>query len=160
MEKIIRIGMDKSKHIFQLNGEDAEERQVLRKKLQRKQVKGNMQDTDHRYRDGSGGAEHQRERELREIGKEEKMKEKKKEKDKEKRKKKEGREEEGLCEAMRRKKMQIEEVKKEEQQEELMLTGIRQQLIERRKKLSNEISGYAVEFGVAADKDIDKIEPL
>ena len=36
MDEIIRIGMDASKHIFQLHGVDAAEAPVLRKKLQRK----------------------------------------------------------------------------------------------------------------------------
>ena len=38
MEKIIRIGVDTSKTIFQLHGVDGAERPVLRKKLRRKQV--------------------------------------------------------------------------------------------------------------------------
>ena len=33
MSKIIRIGMDTSKHFFQLHGVDADEQVVLRKKL-------------------------------------------------------------------------------------------------------------------------------
>ena len=38
MNKIIRIGMDTSKSVFQLHGIDAEEQPVLRKKLRRSQV--------------------------------------------------------------------------------------------------------------------------
>src|SRR5712672_980023 len=38
VEQIIRIGMDTSKHIFQLHGVDATEQPVLRKKLGRKQM--------------------------------------------------------------------------------------------------------------------------
>ena len=38
MEKIIRIGLDTSKHVFQLHGVDAEEEPVLRKKLRRKEM--------------------------------------------------------------------------------------------------------------------------
>ena len=38
MNQIIRIGMDTSKHIFQLHGVDAAERPVLRRKLRRNQV--------------------------------------------------------------------------------------------------------------------------
>ena len=38
MNQIIRIGMDTSKHFFQLHGVDAAERVVLRRKLQRRQV--------------------------------------------------------------------------------------------------------------------------
>ncbi|MHC2382358.1 hypothetical protein ACVIU7_002956 [Bradyrhizobium liaoningense] len=36
MSQIIRIGMDTSKHIFQLHGVDASEQVVLRKRLSRK----------------------------------------------------------------------------------------------------------------------------
>ena len=38
MEQISRIGMDTSKHIFQLNGVNASEAPVLRKKLRRKEM--------------------------------------------------------------------------------------------------------------------------
>ena len=38
MNQIIRIGMDTSKHIFQLHGVDATEQVVLRRKLRRNQV--------------------------------------------------------------------------------------------------------------------------
>src|ERR1700738_3499704 len=38
VNQIIRIGMDTSKHIFQLHGVDAAERTVLRRKLRRNQV--------------------------------------------------------------------------------------------------------------------------
>ncbi|MDW9658878.1 IS110 family transposase, partial [Sinorhizobium meliloti] len=35
MEQIIRIGMDTSKHFFQLHGVNADEQRVMRKKLRR-----------------------------------------------------------------------------------------------------------------------------
>ena len=38
VEQITRIGMDTSKHVFQLHGVDAAEQPVLRKKLRRKDV--------------------------------------------------------------------------------------------------------------------------
>ena len=38
MDQIIRIGMDTSKHIFQLHGVNAAEEPVLRKKLRRKEM--------------------------------------------------------------------------------------------------------------------------
>ena len=38
MEQISRIGMDTSKHIFQLHGVNAAEKVVLRKKLRRKEM--------------------------------------------------------------------------------------------------------------------------
>ena len=38
VDQIIRIGMDTSKHFFQLHGVDASERPVLRRKLRRHEV--------------------------------------------------------------------------------------------------------------------------
>ena len=38
MEQIIRIGMDTSKHVFQLHGVNAAEQPVLRKKLRRSEM--------------------------------------------------------------------------------------------------------------------------
>jgi len=38
VEQIIRIGMDTSKHVFQLHGVNAAEEPVLRKKLRRKEM--------------------------------------------------------------------------------------------------------------------------
>lgn len=38
MEQIIQIGMDTSKHVFQLHGVNAAEEPVLRKKLRRKEM--------------------------------------------------------------------------------------------------------------------------
>ena len=38
MEQVSRIGMDTSKHIFQLHGVDATERPVLRRKLRRRDM--------------------------------------------------------------------------------------------------------------------------
>src|SRR3954466_13998853 len=40
VDQIIRIGMDTSKHFFQLHGVDASERPVLRRKLRRNEVLG------------------------------------------------------------------------------------------------------------------------
>ncbi|MFW8609783.1 hypothetical protein [Rhizobium beringeri] len=38
MDQIIRIGMDTSKHVFQLHGVNAAERPILRKKMRRKEM--------------------------------------------------------------------------------------------------------------------------
>ena len=77
-----------------------------------------------------------------------------------KRNKNDGRDAEGLCEAMSRPTMQFVPVKTEEQQAALMLAGMRERLVARRTQLSNAIRGYAAEFGVTAAKGLDKIEPL
>jgi transposase len=77
-----------------------------------------------------------------------------------KRNKNDGRDAEGLCEAMSRPTMQFVPVKSEEQQAALMLAGVRQQLMTRRTQLSNAIRGYAAEFGLITTKGLDKVEPL
>ena len=77
-----------------------------------------------------------------------------------KRNKNDGRDAEGLCEAMSRPTMRFVPVKTAEQQAALMLAGMREQMIARRTQLSNTIRGYAAEFGIMAAKGLDKIEPL
>jgi transposase len=77
-----------------------------------------------------------------------------------KRNKNDGRDAEGLCEAMSRPTMQFVPVKIEEQQAALMLMGVRQQLMTRRTQLSNAIRGCAAEFGLITAKGLDKVEPL
>jgi transposase len=67
---------------------------------------------------------------------------------------------EGICEAMSRPRMTFVPVKTAEQQAALMLVGMRDQLVARRTQVSNTIRGYAAEFGLAAAKGLDKIEPL
>lgn len=47
-----------------------------------------------------------------------------------------------------------------EQQAALMLVGMRDRLVRTRTQLSNAIRAYAAEFGLAAAKGLDKIEPL
>ena len=162
MNQIIRIGMDTSKHIFQLHGVDAAEQVVLRRKLRRNQVLeffAKLPPTVIGIE--ACGAAHYWARELRKLGHEVKLMAPQHVKAYVKRNKNDGRDAEGLCEAMSRPTMQFVPVKTEEQQAALMLAGIREQLIARRTQLSNTIRGYAAEFGlITAAKGLDKIEPL
>jgi len=106
------------------------------------------------------GAAHYWARELRRLGHEVKLMAPQHVKAYVKRNKNDGRDAEGLCEAMSRPTMHFVPVKTEEQQAALMLAGIRERLIARRTQLSNAIRGYAAEFGLTAAKGLDKIEPL
>ena len=161
MNQIIRIGMDTSKHFFQLHGVDAAERPVLRRKLRRNQVLAFFAKLAPTVIGMEAcGAAHYWARELRKLGHEVKLMAPQHVKAYVKRNKNDGRDAEGLCEAMSRPTMQFVPVKTEEQQAALMLAGVRQQLIARRTQLSNTIRGYAAEFGVTAAKGLDKIEPL
>lgn len=161
MNQIIRIGMDTSKHFFQLHGVDAAEQVVLRRKLQRKQVLGFFGELPPTVIGMEAcGAGHYWARELRKLGHEVKLMAPQHVKAYVKRNKNDGRDAEGLCEAMSRPTMQFVPVKSEPQQAALMLAGVRQQLITRRTQLCNAIRGHAAEFGLVTAKGLDKIEPL
>jgi transposase len=161
VNQIIRIGMDTSKHIFQLHGVDAAERPVLRRKLRRNQVLAFFAKLPPTVIGMEAcGAAHHWARELRKLGHEVKLMAPQHVKAYVKRNKNDGRDAGALCEAMSRPTMQFVPVKTEEQQAALMLAGVRQQLIARRTQLSNAIRGYAAEFGLTMAKGLDKIEPL
>jgi transposase len=161
VNQIIRIGMDTSKYIFQLHGVDAAEQPVLRKRLRRKEVVAFFTQLPPTVIGMEAcGAAHYWARVLGELGHEVKLIAPQHVKPYVKRNKNDGRDAEGVCEAMGRPTMQFVPVKTEEQQAALMLAGMRERLIARRTGLSNAIRGYAAEFGVTAAKGLDKIEPL
>src|SRR5471030_1671751 len=153
--------MDTSKHIFQLHGVDAAEQVVLRRKLRRSQVLSFFAKLPPTVIGMEAcGASHFWARELRKLGHEVRLMAPQHVKAYVKRNKNDGRDAEGLCEAMSRPTMQFVPVKTEEQQAALMLAGVRQQLITRRTQLSNAIRGYAAEFGLITAKGLVKVEPL
>ena len=161
MKQIIRIGMDTSKHFFQLHGVDVAEHPVLRRKLGRNQMLAFFAKLPPTVIGMEAcGAAHYWARELRKLGHEVRLMAPQHVKAYVKRNKNDGRDAEGLCEAMSRPTMQFVPVKTEDQQAALMLAGVRQQLIARRTQLGNAIRGYAAEFGLTAAKGLDKIELL
>jgi len=161
MEQIIRIGVDTSKHIFQLHGVDAAERVVLRKKLSRKQMLEFFAKLPATVigMEACGGSQYWA-RELGKLGHEVKLMAPQLVKPYVSRNKNDWRDAEALCEAMSRPKMRFVPVKAAEQQAALMLMGIRDGLIGRRTQLGNTIRGYASEFGLIAPKGLDKLEEL
>ena len=161
MDQIIRVGMDTSKHFFQLHGVDASERPVLRRKLRRNEVLAFFAKQPPTVIGMEAcGAGHYWARELGKLGHEVRLIAPQHVKAYVKRNKNDGRDAEALCEAMSRPTMQFVSAKTEEQQAALMLMGIRQQLMTRRTQLSNAIRGYAAEFGLIAAKGLVKVEPL
>lgn len=161
MSKIIRIGMDTSKSVFQLHGVDAAEQPVLRKKLRRSHVLtffGKLEPTLIGL-EACGGA-HYWARELIALGHEAILLPPQYVKPYVKRNKNDAADAEAICEAMGRPTMRFVPVKTAEQQAALMLEGMRDSLIRRRTQLCNMIRGYAAEFGLAAAKGLDKMEPL
>jgi transposase len=155
------IGLDLAKNVFQVHGIDADEKVVARKQLRRGQVMTYFRALPPCLIGMEACAtSHYWARELTKLGHDVRLMPAKDVKAYVKRNKNDGRDAEGLCEAMSRPTMQFVPVKSEEQQAALMLAGVRQQLIARRTQLSNTIRGYAAEFGLTMAKGLDKIEPL
>ena len=161
MSKIIRIGIDTSKSVFQLHGVDAAEIPILRKKLRRQQFLAFVAKLDPtRIGLEACGAAHHWARELSALGHEIVLLPPQYVKPYVKRGKHDAADAEAICEAMSRPSMRFVPVKTAEQQAALMLAGTRDQLVRRRTQLTNTIRGYAAEFGLTAAKGVDKIEPL
>jgi transposase len=106
------------------------------------------------------GTSHYWARELKQLGHEVKLIAPQHVKPYVKRNKNDGRDAEGLCEAMSRPTMRFVAVKTAEQQAALMLAGQREQMIARRTQISNTIRGYAAEFGITIAQGLNQVEPL
>jgi len=157
-----RIFIDTSKNLFQLHGVDADEQVVVRKRLRRGQVLEYFARLSAPVTVGleaCGGA-HYWARQLVKLGHEAKLIAPQHVKAYVKRGKNDARDAEAGCEAMSRPTMRFVPIKDEARQAAQMLSGVRQRLLRERTRLTNEIRGYASEFGLVAAKGLDKIEPL
>ena len=161
MEQLSRIGMDTSKHIFQLHGVDAAERVVVRRKLRRKEVLQFFAALAPTVvgLEACGGA-HYWARELTRLGHSVRMIAPQYVRPYVKRGKNDAADAEAICEAMSRPTMRFVAIKSAENQAALMLAGMRERLVRNRVRLANAIRGYAAEFGMVAAKGPAKIEPL
>src|SRR6195256_2739895 len=156
-----RIGMDTSKHVFQLHGVNAAEEPVLRRKLRRNDMVvffERLAPTTIAIE--AAGASHHWARLLRSFGHEVKLIAPQLVKPYVKRGKNDAADAEALCEAMSRPTMRFVPVKTAERQAALMLLGLRDRLVRNRTQLANAIRGYAAEFGLAAAKGIAHLAPL
>ena len=146
MEQITRIGMDTSKHIFQLHGVTAAEEPALRKKLRRKEMVTFLEKLAPTVIVIEAcGASHHWARLLRSFGHSVKLIAPQLVKPYVKRGKNDAADAEALCEAASRPTMRFVPVKTAEQQAALMLVGVRDRLIRNRTQLVNAIRGYAAE---------------
>src|ERR1700730_7098074 len=161
VEQISRIGMDTSKHFFQLHGVNAAEKVVLRKKLRRKEMVAFFKALAPTVIGIEAcGAAHYLARLLGSFGHEVKLIAPQLVKPYVKRGKNDGADAEALCEAMSRPSMRFVPVKTAEQQAALMMVGLRDRLIRNRTQLSNAIRGYAAEFGFSPAKGKAHLVPL
>ena len=161
MEKVVRIGMDTSKHVFQVHGVNRSEEAVLCKKLRRKEMIAFFEKLPPTVIGiESCGASHHWARLLQSFGHVVKLIPPQYVKPYVKRGKNDAADAEALCEAMSRPTMRFVPVKTAEQQAALMMVSMRARLIRNRTQLTNAIRGHAAEFGLTAAKGICKIEML
>src|SRR6267378_1831486 len=161
MDHIIRIGMDTSKHVFQLHGVNAAEEPVLRRKLRRNDMVGFFEKLAPTViAIEACGSSHHTARLLQSFGHTVKLIAPQLVKPYVKRSKNDAADAEALCEAMSRPTMRFVPVKTAEQQAALMLVGVRDRLIRNRTQLSNAIRGHAAEFGFTAARGMAHIDPL
>ena len=151
MEQITRIGMDTSKHVFQLHGVNAAEEPVLRRRLRRKEMIAFFEHLAPTVvAIEACAASHHWARLLRWFGHEVRLIVTQLVKPYVKRGKNDAADAEALCEAMSRPSMRFVPVKTAEQQAALMLLGVRERLIRNRTQVVNAVRGYAAEFGITA----------
>jgi transposase len=161
VEQISRIGMDTSKHIFQLHGVNTAEDPVLRKKLRRKEMFAFLEKLAPTViAIEACGASHHCARLLQSFGHSVKLIAPQLVKPYVKRGKNDAADAEALCEAMSRPTMRFVPVKTAEQQAALMLVGVRERLTRNRTQLTNAIRGYAAEFGLIAARGMTHLDPL
>ena len=161
MDKIIRIGLDTSKYLFQVHGVDATERTVLRKKLHRREVErffAELAPTSIGLE--ACGASHHWARVLRSLGHEVRLLPPQYVKPYVKRGKNDAADAAAICEAMSRPSMRFVPVRTAENQAALMLHGARDLLIKQRTMLANAIRGHAAEFGVTGVKGVGRVGTL
>src|SRR6202047_3240187 len=161
VEQVSRIGMDTSKHLFQLHGVNAAEKTVLRKKLRRKDMVAFFEALAPTVIGIEAcGAAHYLARLLGSFGHEVKLIAPQLVKPYVKRGKNDGADAEALCEAMSRPTMRFVPVKTTEQQAALMMVGLGGRLVRNRTQLSNAIRGYAAEFGLTAPQGKAHLVPV
>jgi transposase len=161
VDQIIRIGIDTSKHVFQLHGVNAAEAPVLRKKLRRKEMVVFFERLPPTVVaiEACGGSHHWA-RLLQSFGHDVRLIPPQSVKPYVKRGKTDAADAEALCEAMSRPTMRFVPVKTAEQQAALMLVGLRERLIRNRTQLANAIRGDAAAFGLIAARGMSQIALL
>jgi len=163
MEKLIRIGIDTSKSVFQLHGVNGAEQPILKKKLKRSQLLSWLAKLEPtKVGLEACGASHHWGREIKALGHEAVLIPPQHSKPYVSRGKNDPADAEAVCEAMSRPKVQkrFVPVKTVEQQALAMVVKTRQKLIARRTQLSNTIRGHAAEFGLVAPKGLAHVAPL
>jgi transposase len=161
VDKLIRIGIDTSKSVFQLHGVNAAGQPVLRKKLRRSQVLAFFAGLSPlKIGMEACGAAHYWARQLHASGHEVMLLPAQYVKPYVKRSKSDAADAEAICEAMSRPGMRFVPIKSPDQQGAQMLAKLRAQFMGRRTQLANSIRGFAAEFGLVAPKGLSRLGDL
>jgi len=150
---IIRIGLDTSKHVFQVHGVDEAEQPVLHRQVRRSEVeKFFAKQPPTRIGIEACAASHHWARVLRGLGHEVVLLPPQYIKPYVKRGKNDAIDAAAICEAMSRPGMRFVPIKSAESQAGLMVLRVRELLVKQRTALINAIRGHAAEFGVTTAK--------
>ncbi len=161
MDRIVRIGMDTSKNVFQLHGVNEADEPILRRRLSRSQMISFISRTSPTVIGiEAGGAAHYWARTFAAMGHVVRIMAPQFVKPYVKRGKNDAADAEALCEAMNRPTMRFVPTKTAEQQAALMLVSIRDRLVRSRTQLTNAIRGYAAEFGLITGCGVGKVAPF
>ncbi len=158
MEQVIRIGLDTSKHVFQVHGVDVSERVVVCRQLSRGQVEkffAALAPTVVGLE--ACGASHYWARVLGELGHDVRLLPPQYVKAYVKRGKNDRIDAEAICEAMSRPSMRFVPVKSADEQAAAMLLSVRDLLVKQRTMLVNAIRSHAAEFGVIGAKGVARL---
>src|SRR6266550_2801575 len=158
---IIRIGLDTSKHVFQIHGVDENEQPGVRRQIRRSEVaKVFAKLAPMRIGLEACGSAHHWARVLRGLGHAVVLLPPQYIKPYVKRGKNDAIDAAAICEAMSRPGMRFVPIKSAEQQGALMLLKVRDLLVKQRTMLINAIRGHAAEFGLTAAKGPIKVAEL
>ena len=161
MTKIIRVGLDTSKRVFQVHAVDDAERPVHRRKLMRDQVVGFFKQLPPTLIGLEAcGASHYWGRVLRSLGHEVRLLPPQYVKPYVKRGKNDAADAEAICEALGRPTMRFVAIKTEQAQADLMQQSARALLVKQQTQLANAIRGHAGELGLTTAKGLGKVGPL
>jgi transposase len=162
MTKASMIGLDLAKNVFQVHGIDASGKVVVRRQLRRRQVEKFFAALEPGVvigMEACGGAHHWG-RELQKLGHEVRMMPPAYVKPYVKRNKTDGRDAEGICEAMGRPTMRFVPVKSVESQAVLVLHRTRRLLVRQRTMTANAFRSALSEFGLVAAQGLKGLRSL
>jgi len=155
--KLIRVGVDLAKSVFQVHGVDCSEKAAWRRKLSRAEwIKAVQQNVPLEAEIGmeACGSAHHWARELRALGYSVKLIAPQFVKPYVKSNKNDATDAEAICEAMSRPGMRFVSVKTVDQQDVQAAHRIRSELMDQRKAKVNQIRGLTAEYGLVAPREI------